>query len=145
MANKDEQALLENYAANFIIHTRVNNGSDIPSAGAVDRFNARAMANDPFRGGANPILSRINGFRRDPRLLDHDPDSELDRYGTTLQLTAPVEYDTLAEAFEDEMPDAPELPEPPQMAAAHTPVLPGTPRVASEAFLDQLAAAFKKK
>lgn len=145
MANKDEKALLENYAANFIIHTRVNNGSDMPSTGAVDRFNARAMANDPFRGGANPILSRINGFRRDPRLLDHDPDSELDRYGTTLQLTAPVEYDTLAEAFEDEMPDAPEAPEPPQMAAAHTPVLPGTPRVASEAFLDQLAAAFKKK
>lgn len=145
MANKDEQALLENYAANFIIRTRVNNGSDMPSTGAVDRFNARAMANDPFRGGANPILSRINSFRRDPRLLDHDPDSELDRYGTTLQLTAPVEYDTLAEAFEDEMPDAPEAPEPPQMAAAHTPALPGTPRVASEAFLDQLAAAFKKK
>ena len=145
MANKDEQALLENYAANFIIRTRVNNGSDMPSTGAVDRFNARAMANDPFRGGVNPILSRINSFRRDPRLLDHDPDSDLDRYGTTLQLTAPVEYDTLAEAFEDEMPDAPEAPEPPQMAAAHTPVLPGTPRVASEAFLDQLAAAFKKK
>lgn len=150
MALQDDNALLENYAANCIIHTRVNNGMDMPEFGAVDRFNMRAMANDPFRGGYNPILSRINSFPKNPRLLDHDPEPELDAYGTTLQLSEPVEFDTLAQAF-DEMPEA-------GIAETHAPVVPGGapqygtpapqntdgPRVASDAFIDRLAAAFHK-
>lgn len=150
MATEKIHPLIESYAANCIIHTRVNNGMDCPEYGTIDRFNARAMLNDPYRGGVNPILSTISSFRKNPKLLDRDPEPELDAYRTTLQLAEPVELDTLAQAFDDM--------QEPGIAETHTPVMPGSsqyyesvpshsseqPRVASDDLIERLALAFKK-
>lgn len=133
-----KHTMLENCAPDFIIHTRVNNGLNTEGMSAVDRFNARAMANDPYRGGANPILSTINGFSRNPNLLDHDPEPELDMYTTTLQLREPVEFDTLSQAFEEEFNDVPAPVAQPQVVPSPA------PEIASDDLIDRLAAAFRK-
>lgn len=86
-----------NDAVDFIIRTRVGDAPEMPSA--TDIFNERVRRFDPYRGDFNPVLDRLASFKRDDRIVQADPEPELDAWVDTINWRSPVESDTLSSAI----------------------------------------------
>ena len=129
----ERKPLLEaNDAVDFIIHTRVGDAPEMPSA--TDLFNERVRRFDPYRGDFNPVLDRIASFRKDDRIVQSDPEPELDAWIDTINWHSPIETDTLSDATK-------QMSEPQAQTSYGQPTEPGA---VNDAFIGTLASAFAK-